>query len=56
MRCAQARLLGQLQQQLQRLVGDAVLGVVEIEPDGLDRQALAALGIVGEELAEMQPA
>ena len=52
---AQARLFGELEQQLQRLVGDAVLRVVEIDADGLDRQALAALGVVGEELAEVQP-
>ena len=50
---AEAGLLGQLQQQLQRLVGDAVLRVVEEEADGLDGQALAALRIVGEEFAEM---
>ena len=40
---AQAGLLGQLQQQLERLVGDAVLRVVEEEADGLERHPLAAL-------------
>ena len=33
---AQARLLGQLQQEVERLVGDAVLGVVEEEARGLE--------------------
>ena len=50
---AQARLLGQLQQQLERLVGDAILRVIEIDARRLDRQALAALRIVGEELPQM---
>ena len=36
---AQARLLGKLQQQGQGFVGDAVLGVVEIESGGLGRRA-----------------
>ena len=47
--------LGELQQQPQRLVGDAVLGIVEIEAGGLDREPLAALGIVGEELPRCTP-
>ena len=50
---AQAGLLRQLQQEPQRLVGDAVLRVVEVEAGGLRRQPLAACGIVREELAEM---
>ena len=36
-----------------RLVGDAVLGVVEIDSGRLERQALAALGVVREQLAQM---
>ena len=48
----QAGSLGQLQQEAQRFVGDAVLGVVEVEADGFGGQALAPLGIVGEEGAE----
>ena len=51
---AQARLLGELEQQPQGLVGDPVLGVVEIDPGSFDRQLLAALGILGEELAEVR--
>ena len=50
---AQAGFLGQLQQQLERLVGDAVLRVVEVDAGRLGRQPLAARGIVGEELAQM---
>ena len=42
--------LGELEQQTQRLVGDAVLRVVEEDAGGLDGQALAAFRVVGEEL------
>ena len=55
MRCAQARLSGELKQELQRLVSDAILGIVEIDSDIFDREALAPLGVIGEELAELQP-
>ena len=51
---AQARLFGELQQQLERLVGDAILRVIEVEARRLRRQAFAALGIVGEQLAQVQ--
>ena len=37
----------------QRLVGDAVLRVVEVEALGLDGQALAPLGVGGEEVAQV---
>ena len=50
---AQAGFLGQLQQELERLIGDAILRVIEINADGLGRHALAALGVVCKELAEM---
>ena len=50
---AQAALLGQLDQQPQRLVRDPVLGVVEEQPLGLGRHARAALRIVGEQVAQM---
>ncbi len=46
-------LLGELDQQLQRLVGDAVLGVVEEQPGALGDQALAAVWVLGEELAQV---
>ena len=41
---AQAGLVGQLQQQPQRLVGDAILRVVEVDAGGLGGQPLAARG------------
>ena len=50
---AQSRLVGELKQQFQGFVGDAVLGIVEIESRGLDRHPLAALAILGEELLEL---
>ena len=40
-------------QQSQGLVGDPVLGIVEIDPGGFDRQPLAALAILGKELPQM---
>ena len=46
-------LLRQLDQQLQRLVGDPVLGVVEEEAGALGDQALAAVGVLGEDLAQV---
>src|SRR5262249_27970718 len=52
---AQAALLGQPHEEPERLVSDAVLGVVEVDADGLDRQALTAPGVVGEELPEVKP-
>ena len=50
----QAGFLRQLQQQLEAFAGDAILRVVEVDPDGLGRHPLAALGIVGEQLPEME--
>jgi len=52
--CAQAGVLRELNQQPQRVIGDAILGVVEIQACGFRRQAFAARGIVREERAEMQ--
>ena len=39
----------------QRLVGDAVLGVVEVEAGALGDQSLAAAGVGGEQLAQVPP-
>lgn len=39
--------------QLQGLVGDTVLGVVEVDPRGLDGEARATLRIPGEELPQV---
>ena len=52
-RCRHAALFGKPQQQPQRLVGDAVLRVVEEEARTLGREALRPAGIVGEQRAQM---
>jgi hypothetical protein len=50
----QPRLAGELQQESQGLIGDQVLGVVEVDSCGLDRQPVAARAILGKELPEVQ--
>ena len=50
---AQARLLGELQEESERLVGDAVLGVVAEESGRLQREALAAARIVRKQLPKV---
>jgi hypothetical protein len=45
-----------LQQQPERLIGDAVLRVVEVDADRLGGQAFAAARVVGEEAAQVQVA
>ena len=50
----EAALVGQPQQQPERLVGDAMLRVVEVEAGGLGGQALARAGVVGEDLPQVQ--
>ena len=51
---AKAAFVGELQEELERFVGDAVFGVVEEDAEGFQTQALAALRILGEELAQVQ--
>ena len=46
--------LGQLQEQLEGFVGDAILRVIEVDARSLERHPLAAPGIIGEQFAEMQ--
>ena len=41
-------------EQLERLVGDAVLRVIEEDARGLGRHPLAALGIIGEQSSQVQ--
>ena len=53
---AQPGLLRQLPQQTERLVGDAVLGVVETEAGEFHRHSLAALRVVREERTQVQAA
>ena len=51
----EVRLLGQLQEQPHRLVGDPVLGVVEVEADGLHPEPFTAVRILGEQLPQVPP-
>ena len=51
---SQAGFLGQLQEQLEGFVGDAILGVIQVEAHGLGGHPLAAAGIVLKEFPEMQ--
>ena len=46
---AQARFLGQLQEQLERFVGDAVLRIIEVDAGRLGGHPLAALRVVEKE-------
>src|SRR5262245_21216074 len=50
----QAGLLGESKKEIERLVGDAIFGIVQVEAHGLDRHPLAALRIVREELSQMK--
>jgi hypothetical protein len=50
---AQVGFLCQLQEELEGFVSDAVLRVIQGEAHSLDRHALAACGIIREELAEV---
>ena len=52
----EARLVGQLQQEAQRLVGDAVLRVVEVDAGALGGEPLAACRVLGEEVAQVEVA
>ena len=51
---SQAGFLRQLQEELEGLVGDAILRVIEEDAHGLGRHPLAALGIIREELPQVQ--
>ena len=52
-RDSQARLFGQLDQELEGFIGDAILRVVQEEAHRLRRHPLAAPGITGEEISQM---
>jgi hypothetical protein len=51
---AQAALIREFEQQPDRLIGDAVLRVVEVETYSFKREVLGALGILREKLAEVR--
>jgi hypothetical protein len=48
-----AAFIRELDEQLERLVGDPVLGVIQEEPRALGDQPLTAIGVLGEQLAEV---
>jgi hypothetical protein len=50
---AQVALLSQLQQQLQRLICDSMLGIVEVKPQVIDDQAVAASRVLVEKVAQV---
>ena len=50
---AQAGFIGKLQQQAHGFVGDAVLGIVQVETRGLHAQALPAPRIFGKQVPQM---
>src|SRR5215475_942192 len=50
----QAGLLGKSKKKLERLVGDAILGEVQVEAHSLYRHPLAAPRIIRKELSQMQ--
>ena len=52
----EAGLLRQLEEEPQCLVGDAVLRVVEVEAGALSREALAARGVIREQIAKVEVA
>ena len=52
-RSCKSNFLGQLDEQFERLIRDAILRVIEIKAHSLRRQALAALGIIRKELSQM---
>ena len=51
---AQIGLFGQLDQQLEGLIGDAVLRIIQVEARRLGRQTLAAFRVIGEKCPKMQ--
>src|SRR5207253_2181969 len=53
---AQAAFLRELDEQTERLVGDPVLGVVEIDVLGLDGEALATVAVLREQVAQVEVA
>lgn len=53
---AQSTVLGQIHQQGERVIGDAVFGIVEIQPGGVDLQPLAALRVIRKKLPQVPSA
>ena len=53
-RAAQPGFFRQLHEEVERFVRDAVLGVIEVDAGRFAGQPLAALGIIGKQLAQVQ--
>jgi hypothetical protein len=43
-----------LKKESERFIGDAVLGVIQVKTNGLDRQTLTALRIIRKKLLQME--
>jgi hypothetical protein len=52
--CSQTRFFPQLKKESERFIGDAVLGVIQVKTNGLDRQTLTALRIIRKKLLQME--
>ena len=52
--CSQTRFFRQLKKESERFIGDAVLGVIQVKTNGLDRQTLTALRIIRKKLPQME--
>jgi hypothetical protein len=52
--CSQTRFFRQLKKESERFIGDAVLGVIQVKTNGLDRQTLTALRIIRKKLLQME--
>ena len=50
----QAAFLGQLKQKIERLIGDSIFGIVEVDTGCLGRHPLATRWIIVEKLPQMQ--
>src|SRR5258708_10915431 len=51
---SQAGLLGELEKEIKSFIGDAVLGIIEVQANSLDYHALSTFGIVRKKLPQMQ--
>jgi hypothetical protein len=49
----QLAFIGELTQQAQCLIDDTILGVIEVDADRVERQALAAAHVLGKQRAQM---
>ena len=50
----QVRLVGQLPQQSAAFLGNAILGIVQMQSDRVDRESFGAARIVGEQLPQVR--